>query len=69
MSNWISSPNASIKYMAQAMSLKYNKHQAAVNGLVGVTTILYSKFKMKLICFYYGKIYKEFCAVQCSYML
>ncbi|KAK8660157.1 hypothetical protein V6N13_051091 [Hibiscus sabdariffa] len=45
--------------MVLVMLEKYNKYWADVNGLVGVSTILDPRFKMKLIRFYFAKIYDE----------
>ncbi|KAK8705591.1 hypothetical protein V6N13_049189 [Hibiscus sabdariffa] len=43
--------------MVLVMLEKYNKYWVDVNGLIGVATILDPRFKMKLIRFYFAKIY------------
>ncbi|KAK8715206.1 hypothetical protein V6N13_042544 [Hibiscus sabdariffa] len=43
--------------MVLVMLEKYNKYWADVNGLMGVVTILDPRLKMKLIRFYFAKIY------------
>ncbi|KAK8683682.1 hypothetical protein V6N13_039734 [Hibiscus sabdariffa] len=45
--------------MVLVMLEKYNKYWADVSGLMGVMTILDPRFKMKLIHFYFVKIYDE----------
>ncbi|KAL4272047.1 hypothetical protein GQ457_13G019740 [Hibiscus cannabinus] len=45
--------------MVLVMLEKYNKYWVDVNGLMGVATILDPRFKMKLIRFYFAKIYDE----------
>ncbi|XP_039019774.1 zinc finger BED domain-containing protein RICESLEEPER 2-like [Hibiscus syriacus] len=60
MSNWLSLPCDYIRKMVLVMLEKYNKYWADVNGLMGVATILDLRFKLKLIRFYFEKIYDTF---------
>uniref|UniRef100_A0A803N135 BED-type domain-containing protein n=1 Tax=Chenopodium quinoa TaxID=63459 RepID=A0A803N135_CHEQI len=57
LSSWLSSPYDYVRVMAQVMLEKYDKYWIGVNALMGVATILDSRYKMALIRFYFGKIY------------
>uniref|UniRef100_A0A803NB46 hAT-like transposase RNase-H fold domain-containing protein n=1 Tax=Chenopodium quinoa TaxID=63459 RepID=A0A803NB46_CHEQI len=59
ISGWLLSPHDYVRKMADIKLQKYNKYWANVNGLMGVVTILYPRYKMAFIRFYFAKTFDE----------
>ena len=57
MSNWIGSPYVEIRLMAINMIEEFNKYWAEIHNLLVVATVLDPIFKMKLVEFYFLKIF------------
>ena len=57
MSNWIGSPYVEIRLMAKNMIEKFNKYWGEIHNLLVVATVLDLRFKMKLVEFYFPKIF------------
>ena len=57
MCNWIGSPYVEIRLMATNMIEKFNKYWGEIHNLLAVATVLDLRFKMKLVEFYFPKIF------------
>ena len=55
MCNWIGSPYVEIRLMATNMIEKFNKYWGKIHNLLAVATVLYPRFKIKLVEFYFPK--------------
>ena len=57
MCNWMGSSYVEIKLMAASIIEKFNKYWSEVHNLLAVATVLDPRFKMKLVEFYFPKIF------------
>ena len=57
MSNWIRSPYVEIRLMTTNMIEKFNKYYGEIHNLLAIATVLYPRFKMELVEFYFPKIF------------
>ncbi|KAJ7954601.1 Zinc finger BED domain-containing protein RICESLEEPER [Quillaja saponaria] len=69
LGQWFSSSNSQIKLMASSMIAKFDKYWDVISGVVGVATVLDPRYKMKLIEFYFPKIYVDRFAVESERIL
>ncbi|KAH1242186.1 Zinc finger BED domain-containing protein RICESLEEPER 2 [Glycine max] len=56
---WITSPNPMIQQMTKNMMIKFDKYWGVIHNVMGVATILDPRYKMKLLEYYYEKLYEH----------
>ncbi|KAK3230740.1 hypothetical protein Dsin_002621 [Dipteronia sinensis] len=56
---WLTSSCNEIKIMASKMETKFEKYWDVIHGIMVVATVLDPRFKMKLIEYYFHRIYRE----------
>ena len=57
MSNQIGCPYVEIRLMATNMIEKFNKYWGEIHNLLAVATVLDTRFKLKLVEFYFPKTF------------
>ena len=55
--NWLNSNVEEIQVKASRMIFMFEKYWSVIHGMLAIATILYPKFKMRLIEFYFSQIY------------
>ena len=59
ISDWINSSNLSIKEMANKMLQKFDKYWSVTHDIMGIASVLYPRYKMELLEYYYEKLYEQ----------
>ena len=59
ISDWLNSSNNLIKQMANKMVQKFDKYLSVTQDIIGVATVLDSRYKMELLEYYFEKLYGQ----------
>ncbi|PKA56374.1 Putative AC transposase [Apostasia shenzhenica] len=61
---WVSSPDEVVSTVTSRMIDKFDKYWKIFNHVMAIAAVLYPRFKMKLVSFYFKEIYRELVAFE-----